>query len=109
MERAQSTSWIRLHGEGGRILECRILERVAVDGKDYVLIHQRGSNELYVMRFVVAGGQEIYQPIEADEEFDRVVAACETVRRWSIPTEAQRCVMPPYERNPAGTSLTIDD
>jgi hypothetical protein len=77
-----------LESEDGHSYECEFVNRFEFEGNEYALllkVSEEGSeaelNEedqtLVIMRFFVRGNDFVFQTIETDEEFNKVVAYVE--------------------------------
>jgi len=88
----QEEAIITLEGEDGHSYSCQILDIFDFEGQEYALLLKMGEakNEekeedeegsLVIMRLIQREDQSIFQTIESDEEFDRVVAHVEELAR----------------------------
>ncbi|MDR3614022.1 MAG: DUF1292 domain-containing protein [Candidatus Obscuribacterales bacterium] len=82
----QEEAVITLEGEDGHSYSCQILDIFEFDNQEYALLLKMGEPEkteeaeaaddegsLVIMRLVQRDDQSIFQTIESDEEFERVV------------------------------------
>lgn len=80
----QEEAVITLEGEDGNSYSCQILDIFEFDNQEYALLLKMGEPEkaeeaaedegsLVIMRLVQRDDQSIFQTIESDEEFERVV------------------------------------
>lgn len=82
---------ITLEGEDGQSYECRILGVFDFEGKEYALLLKLGSatadtdegqeTATIIMRLFERDDQAVFQTIESDEEFERVMAFIKEVAR----------------------------
>lgn len=90
----QEEAMITLEGEDGHSYSCQILDIFEFDNQEYALLLKMGDvkNEkaeeeeegsLVIMRLIQRDDQSIFQTIESDEEFERVVAHVEELARQS--------------------------
>ncbi len=83
---------ITLEGEDGHSYSCQILDIFDFEEKEYALLLKMESEEeeegaLVIMRLIQRDDQSIFQTIESDEEFERVVAFVEDLARQSTEEE----------------------
>src|SRR5271168_3746825 len=80
----QEEAIITLEGEDGHSYSCQILDIFDFEGQEYALLLKMGEaktegaeeeeeGSLVIMRLIQREDQSIFQTIESDEEFDRVV------------------------------------
>lgn len=92
---------ITLEGEDGQVYSCQILDIFEFEKQEYALLLKAGDKEakreenskeetneddegaLVIMRLVQRDEQSIFQTIESDEEFERVVQHVEELARQS--------------------------
>jgi len=85
---------ITLEGEDGQSYECQILDIFEFEGQEYALLLKKGGEKdakaeddeegsLVIMRLIQRDDNSIFQTIESDEEFDKVVAHVEELARMS--------------------------
>ncbi|HEY9785691.1 MAG TPA: DUF1292 domain-containing protein [Candidatus Obscuribacterales bacterium] len=81
---------ITLEGEDGQSYTCQILDIFDFEEQEYALLLKMGGTQedeeegaLVIMRLIQRDDQSIFQTIESDEEFDRVVAHVEELARMS--------------------------
>jgi hypothetical protein len=89
----QEEAMITLEGEDGHSYSCQILDIFEFDNQEYALLLKMGDvkNEsaeeedgsLVIMRLIQREDQSIFQTIESDDEFERVVAHVEELARQS--------------------------
>jgi hypothetical protein len=89
----QDEAMITLEGEDGHSYSCQILDIFEFDNQEYALLLKMGDvkNEaaeeedgsLVIMRLIQREDQSIFQTIESDDEFERVVAHVEELARQS--------------------------
>jgi uncharacterized protein YrzB (UPF0473 family) len=83
---------IKLEGEDGHEYSCQILDIFEFETQEYALLLKLGEakaegpdddeeGSLVIMRLIQRGDQSIFQTIESDEEFERVVAHVEELAR----------------------------
>lgn len=84
---------VTLEGEDGHSYSCQIIDIFEFDEKEYALLLNLGESEedegdeddekgkLVIMRLVQQGDQAIFQTIETEEEFQKVVAHVETMAK----------------------------
>lgn len=82
---------VTLEGEDGHSYSCQIIDIFDFDEKEYALLLNLGEAEneeegdekgsLVIMRLVQKGDQAIFQTIETEEEFDKVVAHVESMAK----------------------------
>jgi uncharacterized protein YrzB (UPF0473 family) len=86
----QDEAVITLEGEDGHSYSCQILDIFDFEGQEYALLLKMGEGEgkeedeegsLVIMRLIQREDQSIFQTIESDDEFDRVVAHVEELAR----------------------------
>jgi uncharacterized protein YrzB (UPF0473 family) len=88
----QEEAIITLEGEDGHSYSCQILDIFDFEGQEYALLLKMGEaksesgeedeeGSLVIMRLIQREDQSIFQTIESDEEFDRVVAHVEELAR----------------------------
>jgi uncharacterized protein YrzB (UPF0473 family) len=87
----QEEAIITLEGEDGHSYSCQILDIFDFEGQEYALLLKMGEpkpdaeeeeeGSLVIMRLVQREDQSIFQTIESDDEFDRVVAHVEELAR----------------------------
>jgi len=80
----QDEGVITLEGEDGHSYSCQILDIFEFENQEYALLLKMGGaaaeegeddeeGSLVIMRLITRDDQSIFQTIESDEEFDRVV------------------------------------
>lgn len=81
---------ITLEGEDGQSYTCQILDIFDFEEQEYALLLKLGGGaeedeegSLVIMRLIQRDDQSIFQTIESDDEFDRVVAHVEELARMS--------------------------
>lgn len=87
---------ITLEGEDGQSYTCQILDIFDFEEQAYALLLKMGGEKdgvkgaedeedgsLVIMRLIERDDQSIFQTIESDEEFDKVVAHVEELARMS--------------------------
>jgi len=85
---------ITLEGEDGHSYQCQILDIFEFENQEYALLLKLGEpkpdgveedeeGSLVIMRLIQRDDQSIFQTIESDEEFERVVAHVEELARLS--------------------------
>lgn len=90
----QEEAMITLEGEDGHSYSCQILDIFDFEKQEYALLlkmsDQKGENteedeegSLVIMRLIQREDQSIFQTIESDEEFEKVVAYVEELARQS--------------------------
>ncbi len=90
----QEEAMITLEGEDGHSYSCQILDIFEFDNQEYALLLKLGEpkpetaeeeeeGSLVIMRLIQRDDQSIFQTIESDEEFERVVAHVEELARIS--------------------------
>jgi uncharacterized protein YrzB (UPF0473 family) len=83
---------ITLEGEDGKSYSCQILNIFEFENQEYALLLKVGGDKgeetpgsddgsLVIMRLIEREDQSIFQTIESDEEFDRVVAHVEKLAK----------------------------
>jgi hypothetical protein len=83
---------ITLEGEDGHSYQCQILDIFEFETQEYALLLKLGEpkpeaaeddeeGSLVIMRLVQRDEQSIFQTIESDDEFERVVAHVEELAR----------------------------
>lgn len=88
----QEEAMITLEGEDGHSYSCQILDIFEFDNQEYALLLKMGEpkgdgsdeeeeGSLVIMRLIQREDQSIFQTIESDEEFERVVAYVEELAR----------------------------
>jgi uncharacterized protein YrzB (UPF0473 family) len=86
----QEDTMITLEGEDGNSYSCQLLNIFEFEGQDYALLLKLGEDKeqaededgsLVIMRLIQRDDQSIFQTIESDEEFERVVAHIEEIAR----------------------------
>lgn len=88
----QEEAIITLEGEDGHSYSCQILDIFDFEGQEYALLLKMGEpkNEgadddeegsLVIMRLIQREDQSIFQTIESDDEFERVVAHVEELAK----------------------------
>ena len=89
----QEETLVTLEGEDGNTYSCHILNIFPFEKKEYALLLKTGAekeaagakenddDKLVIMRLVERDGQSIFQYIEDDDEFDRVVSHVEELAR----------------------------
>jgi uncharacterized protein YrzB (UPF0473 family) len=88
----QDEAIITLEGEDGHSYSCQILDIFDFEGQEYALLLKMGESKaetaeeeeegsLVIMRLIQREDQSIFQTIESDEEFERVVAHVEELAR----------------------------
>lgn len=88
----QDEAIITLEGEDGHSYSCQILDIFEFEGQEYALLLKMGEakadggeeeeeGSLVIMRLIQREDQSIFQTIESDDEFDRVVAHVEELAR----------------------------
>lgn len=78
---------VTLEGEDGKSYNCQVLHMFALDDQKYALLlnlgesnfdpEEEGEGSIVILRVSQKGEQAIFQTIESQEEFDRVVAHVE--------------------------------
>jgi uncharacterized protein YrzB (UPF0473 family) len=90
----QDEAIITLEGEDGHAYSCQILDIFEFDNQEYALLLKKSDNEsetqdedeegsLVIMRLIQRDDQSIFQTIESDDEFERVVRHVEEIARQS--------------------------
>lgn len=90
----EDAATITLEGEDGHSYTCQILDIFEFENQDYALLLKMGDSKdetvpededgsLVIMRLITRDDQSIFQTIESDEEFERVVAHVEEMARQS--------------------------
>lgn len=86
---------ITLEGEDGQSYTCQILDIFDFEEQEYALLLKMGGEKgeskaddeddgsLVIMRLIQRDDQSIFQTIESDEEFDKVVAHVEELARMN--------------------------
>lgn len=89
----QEEALVTLEGEDGNSYSCQILDIFEFEKQEYALLLKVGGAEakdngkeadddaLVIMRLVQRDDQSIFQTIESDEEFDKIVAHVEELAR----------------------------
>jgi uncharacterized protein YrzB (UPF0473 family) len=88
----QDEAIITLEGEDGHSYSCQILDIFDFEEQEYALLLKMGESKgesadeedegsLVIMRLIQREDQSIFQTIESDEEFERVVAHVEELAR----------------------------
>jgi uncharacterized protein YrzB (UPF0473 family) len=89
----QDDAMITLEGEDGNSYSCQILDIFEFENQEYALLLKVGETKteaaededgsLVIMRLIQRDDQSIFQTIESDEEFEKVVAHVEELARQS--------------------------
>ncbi|HEY9679772.1 MAG TPA: DUF1292 domain-containing protein [Drouetiella sp.] len=89
----QDEAMITLEGEDGHSYQCQILDIFEFENQEYALLLKMGDakgeaaeeedGSLVIMRLIQREDQSIFQTIESDDEFERVVAHVEELARQS--------------------------
>ncbi|HEY9730704.1 MAG TPA: DUF1292 domain-containing protein [Drouetiella sp.] len=89
----QDEAMITLEGEDGHSYSCQILDIFEFENQEYALLLKMGDaksdsveeeeGSLVIMRLIQREDQSIFQTIESDDEFERVVAHVEELARQS--------------------------
>jgi uncharacterized protein YrzB (UPF0473 family) len=88
----QDEAIIQLEGEDGNTYFCQILDIFEFDNQDYALLLKLADKDkqdsaeeeddgLVIMRLITRDEQSIFQTIESDEEFEKVVKHVEEMAR----------------------------
>ncbi len=88
----QEEAIITLEGEDGHSYSCQILDIFDFESQEYALLLKMGEpkvegaeedeeGSLVIMRLIQREDQSIFQTIESDDEFERVVAHVEELAR----------------------------
>jgi uncharacterized protein YrzB (UPF0473 family) len=86
----QEDTMITLEGEDGNSYSCQLLNIFEFEGNDYALLlkltegkepPEDEDGSLVIMRLIQRDDQSIFQTIESDEEFEKVVAHIEEIAR----------------------------
>jgi uncharacterized protein YrzB (UPF0473 family) len=89
----QEEAIITLEGEDGHSYSCQILDIFDFEGHEYALLLKMGEpkpegtpeedeeGSLVIMRLIQREDQSIFQTIESDDEFEKVVAHVEELAR----------------------------
>jgi hypothetical protein len=88
----QDEAIITLEGEDGHSYSCQILDIFDFEGQEYALLLKMGEakaetaeeeeeGSLVIMRLIQREDQSIFQTIESDDEFEKVVAHVEELAR----------------------------
>ncbi|MBX9878674.1 MAG: DUF1292 domain-containing protein [Candidatus Obscuribacterales bacterium] len=85
---------VTLEGEDGHSYSCQIIDIFDFDEKEYALLLNLGGEDgeeegegadekgsLVIMRLIQKGDQAIFQTIETEEEFQKVVAHVESMAK----------------------------
>jgi hypothetical protein len=72
---------ITLEGEDGDPYPCKLLDIFEFEGTEYSLLLPMDKDGLVVMRLAQRDNQTIFQTIESDDEYNRVVAYLEEMAR----------------------------
>lgn len=77
---------LTLEGEDGHSYECEFLDRFEFEGNEYALLlkvndeedeEEEDEQSLVIMRCFERGNEFVFQTIESEEEFEKVVAYVE--------------------------------
>lgn len=90
----QEEAMITLEGEDGHSYSCQILDIFEFEHQEYALLLKMGEQKaetadeddegsLVIMRLIQRDDQSIFQTIESDDEFEKVVAYVEELARQS--------------------------
>jgi Protein of unknown function (DUF1292) len=90
----QEEAIITLEGEDGHSYSCQILDIFEFENQEYALLLKMGDNKvesadedeegsLVIMRLIQRDDQSIFQTIESDDEFEKVVRHVEEIARQS--------------------------
>ena len=90
----QEEAMITLEGEDGHSYSCQILDIFEFEQQEYALLLKMGDQKaeaqeeddegsLVIMRLIQRDDQSIFQTIESDDEFEKVVAYVEELARQS--------------------------
>lgn len=88
----QEEAIITLEGEDGHSYSCQILDIFDFEGQEYALLLKMGEpkdaaaeddeeGSLVIMRLIQREDQSIFQTIESDDEFEKVVAHVEELAK----------------------------
>jgi hypothetical protein len=90
-EQGQDNAVITLEGDDGQSYACQVLDIFDFENKNYALLLNLGDQKedtkdedkgsIVIMRLMQKDDQSIFQTIEDEEEFDRVVAHVEEMVR----------------------------
>jgi uncharacterized protein YrzB (UPF0473 family) len=90
-EQGQENAVITLEGDDGQSYACQVLDIFDFENKNYALLLNLGDQKeetkdddkgsIVIMRLMQKDDQSIFQTIEDEEEFDRVVAHVEEMVR----------------------------
>jgi uncharacterized protein YrzB (UPF0473 family) len=94
MQTRPEEALITLEGEDGKSYSCQILDIFDFENQEYALLLKIAEKEnqtdpeadddsLVIMRLIQRDDQSIFQTIESDDEFERVVAYVEELARQS--------------------------
>ena len=72
---------ITLEGEDGNSYPCKLLDIFEFEDTEYALLLPMDKDSLVVVRLVQRDNQAIFQTIENDDEYNRVVAYLEEMAR----------------------------
>lgn len=64
---------ITLESDHGQSIPCRLLDIIEFMNFEYALLLELADESLVIMRMRVKNGETVFQTIESDEEFNRVV------------------------------------
>ena len=77
MAENQAPGVFTLQGADGEAYRCQVLEIFDFEGQDYAILFRlepQDDQGMIVMRLIERDGDSIFQTIDADDEFDRVIA-----------------------------------
>jgi hypothetical protein len=90
-EQGQENSVITLEGDDGQSYACQVLDIFDFENKNYALLLNLGDQKeetkdddrgsIVIMRLMDRDDQSVFQTIEDEEEFERVVAHVEEMVR----------------------------
>lgn len=72
---------VTIEGEDGELYSCQILEVFEFEGGEYALLLRVSDDDLLIMRLVRRDDETIFEAIESEEEYERVIACAEEEKK----------------------------
>ena len=80
----EENNLIEIETEDGSVIKCELYDIIEFEGKEYGLLVEEADleddePEVVLMRYVEEGEEVFFEPIEDDEEFEKVQAYVESL------------------------------
>jgi CYTH domain-containing protein len=80
----EENNLIEIETEDGSVIKCELYDIIEFEGKEYGLLVEESDleddePEVVLMRYIEEGEEVFFEPIEDDEEFEKVQAYVESL------------------------------